>query len=137
MRRDGAGGGGRASREGARRARRGAVCRNTSILSIWETRSSCAFCSEKVCCCHRRRPDAHALLGQLPEAHNFPRRMQRMAYQVERADQLERTWLLLSQVHIESGKDDLLLVSTSRRLVDMLLDVDSLAGALGFSSHRP
>ena len=60
-----------------------------------------------------------------------------MAYQVERADQLERTWLLLSQVHIESGKDDLLLVSTSRRLDDMLLDVDSLAGALRFFPHRP
>ena len=60
-----------------------------------------------------------------------------MPYQVERAEQLERTWLLLSQVHIESGKDDLLLVSTSRRLSDMLLDVDSLAGALFFFSHRP
>ena len=43
-----------------------------------------------------------------------------MPYQVERAEQLERTWLLLSHVHIESGKDDLLLVSTSRALVDML-----------------
>ena len=58
-----------------------------------------------------------------------------MPYQVERAEQLERTWLLLSQVHIESGKDDLLLVSTSRRLVDMLLDVDSLAVAPCFFLH--
>ena len=84
----------------------------------------------------RRRPDAHALLGQLPEAHNFPRRMQRMAYQVERADQLERTWLLLSQVHIESGKDDLLLldVSTSLRYV---IGRGQPRWRLGFSSHRP
>ena len=51
--------------------------------------------------------NAHALLGQLPKARNFLKRIQKMPYQVDEAEQFERAWLLLAQVHIEAGKYDL------------------------------
>lgn len=51
--------------------------------------------------------NAHALLGQLPKARNFLKRIQKMPYSVKHAENFERAWLLLAQVHIEGGKYDL------------------------------
>ncbi|KAI9362925.1 hypothetical protein DFJ73DRAFT_542372 [Zopfochytrium polystomum] len=50
---------------------------------------------------------AHMLLKQPPRARNHLKRIAKMDWTVEFADDFERGWLLLADVHIQGGKYDL------------------------------
>ena len=50
---------------------------------------------------------AYTMLRQVPKARNQLKRVAKMPYNVEEADEFERSWLMLAEVHIAAGKFDL------------------------------
>ncbi|KAJ1556724.1 Tetratricopeptide repeat protein 21B, partial [Cladochytrium tenue] len=50
---------------------------------------------------------AHMLLKQPPRARNHLKRIAKMDWEPEFADDFERSWLLLADIHIQGGKYDL------------------------------
>jgi len=51
--------------------------------------------------------NAFTMLKQTPKARNQLKRVAKMGYVAEEADEFERSWLLLSDIHIQGGKYDL------------------------------
>uniref|UniRef100_A0A7S0S5T6 Tetratricopeptide repeat-like domain-containing protein n=1 Tax=Chlamydomonas leiostraca TaxID=1034604 RepID=A0A7S0S5T6_9CHLO len=47
------------------------------------------------------------LMDQVPKARNQLKRVQKIAYKPDEADEFERAWLLLADIHIQGGKFDL------------------------------
>lgn len=50
---------------------------------------------------------AYTILKQVPKARNQLKRVAKMAYNVDEADEFEKSWLMLAEVHIQAGKFDL------------------------------
>ncbi|GMH34337.1 hypothetical protein BSKO_02171 [Bryopsis sp. KO-2023] len=47
------------------------------------------------------------ILGQKPKARNQLKRVQKLKYRMDEAEDFERSWLLLADIHIQGGKFDL------------------------------
>mmetsp|Transcript_26569 Transcript_26569/g.85194 ORF Transcript_26569/g.85194 Transcript_26569/m.85194 type:complete len:150 (+) Transcript_26569:142-591(+) len=47
------------------------------------------------------------IIKQTPKARNQLKRIHKMQYNAEEADEFERSWLLLADIHIQGGKFDL------------------------------